>query len=92
MALFLDGKPASVENPMMIAKRTSVDSEHEGFFYSDLSSGNFVKKGMKLGYVTDLFGNHVTDITCPTDGVILYKTFNPPIKKGDGLFSIGHTN
>lgn len=88
----LEGKPAVVENPVMIAKRTSVSSEHEGFFYSDLTSGDYVKQGMKLGYITDLFGNHVTDVTCPTDGVILYKTFNPPVKKGDELFSIGHIN
>ncbi|MCC9137559.1 succinylglutamate desuccinylase/aspartoacylase family protein [Pontibacter silvestris] len=88
----LEGKPVLVASPVMIAQRTSVESEHEGFFYSDLTSGDYVRKGMRLGYITDLFGNHVADVICPTDGVILYKTFNPPIKKGDGLFSIGHIN
>ncbi|MFT2009797.1 M14 family metallopeptidase [Pontibacter sp. 13R65] len=88
----LEGEPASVRNPVMIAKRTSVSSKYEGFFYSDLTSGDYVKKDMKLGYITDLFGNHLADVICPTDGVILYKTFNPPIKQGDGLFNIGHTN
>ena len=88
----LEGKPNTVQNPVMIGQRTTVSSQHEGFFYSELSSGDYVKKGMKLGYITDLFGNHLTDVTCPTDGVILYKTFNPPIKKGDGLFNIGHIN
>jgi predicted deacylase len=88
----LEGKPASVENPVIIAQRTSVSSQHDGFFYSDLTSGDYVKKGMKLGYITDLFGDHLSDVTCPTDGVILYKIFNPPVKKGDGLFSIGHIN
>lgn len=86
----LPGNPAMVENPVIIGRRTSVSSPHTGFFYSDLTSGDYVKQGMKLGYITDLFGNHLADVTCPTDGVILYKTFNPPIKKGDGLFSIGH--
>ncbi len=88
----LEGKPNTVQNPVMVAQRTTVSSQHEGFFYSDLTSGDYVKKGMKLGYITDLFGNHLTDVTCPTDGVILYKTFNPPVKKGDGLFNIGHIN
>lgn len=88
----LEGKPNPVQNPVFIAKRTSVESNHTGFFYSELTSGDYVKKGMKLGYMTDLFGNHIAEVTCPTDGVILYKTFNPPIKKGDGLFSIGHIN
>ncbi|GAB3535961.1 hypothetical protein GCM10027443_25660 [Pontibacter brevis] len=45
-----EGKPAPVENPVMIPQRTSVSSEHEGFFYSDLTSGDYVKKSMKLGY------------------------------------------
>ncbi|MGV3585693.1 MAG: succinylglutamate desuccinylase/aspartoacylase family protein [Adhaeribacter sp.] len=86
----LEGQPNLVQNPVIIAKRTSVPSEHTGIFYSDLTSGDYVKKGMKLGYTTDFFGNKIADVTCPVDGVILYKTFNPPIKKGDGLFNIGH--
>ncbi|GAB3816933.1 hypothetical protein GCM10028895_12590 [Pontibacter rugosus] len=88
----IEGESASVTNPVIIAKRTSVSSKHEGFFYSDITSGNYVKKGMRLGYITDLFGNQIADVTCPVDGVILFKTFNPPVKKGDGLFSIGHIN
>lgn len=86
----LDGKEEMVENPVIIGQRTSVKSEHTGFFFSDLSSGDYVKKGMKLGQITDLFGNQLSDVFCPTDGVILYKTFNPPVVKGGGLFSIGH--
>jgi len=86
----LQGQPNLVQNPVIIAKRTSVTSEHTGIFYSDLTSGDYVKKGMKLGYTTDFFGNKIADVTCPVDGVILYKTFNPPIQKGEGLFNIGH--
>lgn len=86
----LEGKPNRVDNPIIIADRTTVSSGETGFFYSDLGSGDYVQKGMKLGHITDLFGNHLTDVTCPVDGVILYMTFNPPIQKGEGLFSIGH--
>jgi len=86
----LEGQAKAVQNPVLIAKRTSVTSEHTGIFYSDLTSGDYVKKGMKLGYTTNFFGNKIADVTCPVDGVILYKTFNPPIQKGEGLFNIGH--
>ncbi len=86
----LEGTPDAVENPIVIKKRTNVISENNGFFYSDFTSGDYVKKGIKLGYITDLFGNHLSDVICPVDGVILYKTFNPPIEKGNGLFNIGH--
>ncbi|WP_417886639.1 succinylglutamate desuccinylase/aspartoacylase family protein [Zunongwangia sp.] len=88
----VDQTPPKNEEPVMIGQRTTISSPETGFFYSDFTSGDYVKKGMKLGYITDLFGNHVTDIKCPVDGMILYKTFNPPIKKGDGLFNIGHIN
>lgn len=86
----LKGQPNNVVNPVMVGQRTNVISEQTGFFFSDLTSGDYVKKGMKLGYTTDLFGNHLADVFCPVDGVILYKTFNPPVKQGDGLFNIGH--
>ncbi|WP_051360049.1 succinylglutamate desuccinylase/aspartoacylase family protein [Adhaeribacter aquaticus] len=86
----LEGHPNAVQNPIFIAKRTTVESEHTGIFYSDLTGGDYVKKGMKLGYTTDFFGNKIADVTCPIDGVILYKTFNPPIQKGESLFNIGH--
>ncbi|WP_205499991.1 succinylglutamate desuccinylase/aspartoacylase family protein [Rufibacter psychrotolerans] len=86
----LEGKPNTVLHPVMVGQRTTVESKHTGFFYSDLTSGDYVKKGMRLGYTTDLFGNHLADVFCPVDGVILYKIFNPPVKAGDGLFNIGH--
>ncbi|HCV81177.1 MAG TPA: succinylglutamate desuccinylase, partial [Zunongwangia profunda] len=73
-------------------QRTTVESEHTGFFYSDFTSGDYVKKGLKLGYITDLFGNYISDVFSPVDGVILYKIFNPPVEKGTGLFNIGHIN
>ncbi len=78
------------DKAVFIAKRTTVTSNHEGFFYSNMSSGDYVQKGMKLGYTTDLFGNRQETIYAPVEGFILYKSFNPPIKKGDGLFNIGH--
>ncbi|WBL21347.1 succinylglutamate desuccinylase/aspartoacylase family protein [Zunongwangia sp. HRR-M8] len=85
-----DVKVPENKTAVFIGQRTTINSEETGFFYSDFTSGDYVKKGMKLGYITDLFGNHLKDVHCPVDGMILYKTFNPPIKKGDGLFSIGH--
>ena len=86
----LEGKPNTVENPVIIPQRTTVTNEHTGIFLSGLTTGDYVKKGMKLGYTTDFFGNKIADVTCPVNGVILFKTFNPPIKKGEGLFNIGH--
>ncbi|PKD21667.1 hypothetical protein APR41_01390 [Salegentibacter salinarum] len=60
---------------VLISERTTVESNHEGFFYSNISSGVYIKKGMELGYVTDLFGNKLETIYAPVDGFILYKSF-----------------
>lgn len=85
-----ESKTVAENKEVLIAERTTVDSNHEGFFHSYMSSGDYIKKGMELGFVTDLFGNKLETIYAPIDGFILYKSFNPPIKKGDGLFNIGH--
>jgi len=76
--------------PFFITQRTSVSSEHTGFFYPQVKAGEFIHKGRKLGYVTDLFGNPLADVLAPVNGVVLYMTATPPINKGDELFSIGH--
>ena len=75
--------------PYLIARRTSISSEHTGFFYPQVKAGEFVYRGRKLGYVTDLFGNHLADVVSPVDGVVLYMTATPPIRKSEDLFSIG---
>jgi len=79
-------------NPLYIRNRTFINSYYDGFFYSRLKAGEFIKKGMTLGYITYLFGNKVTDIKSPVDGMILYMISTPPVNKTDELFSIGHLN
>ncbi|WP_324675761.1 M14 family metallopeptidase [Hymenobacter sp. GOD-10R] len=84
------GQPLTNNQPYIIAQRTSVNSEHMGFFYPQVKAGEFIHKGRKLGYVTDLFGNRLADVLAPVNGVVLYMSSTPPISKGESLFSIGH--
>ncbi|UOQ69258.1 M14 family metallopeptidase [Hymenobacter volaticus] len=79
----------SRSQPYLIARRTSINSAHTGFFYPLVKAGEFIYKGRKLGFVTDLFGNHLSEVISPVDGVVLYMSATPPIGKGDELFSIG---
>lgn len=88
----IEGQSNTVLHPVIVGQRTSVESQHAGFFYSNISSGNYVKKGMNLGYITDLFGQKIVDVTCPVDGVVLYKTFNPPCKKAIIYLTLGISN
>jgi len=61
-----------------------------GIFYSELKSGDKVKKNQILGYITDKFGNKKHDIVSQTTGIILYKVGTPPVNKGETLFCIGY--
>lgn len=85
----LPGAPAAPNNPLEITKRTSINSEHTGIFYSHCKSGQLIRAGMKLGYITDVKGNWLTDIHSPVDGFIVYQIATPPVNKGEILFSLG---
>ncbi|QNE38769.1 hypothetical protein F1C16_03965 [Hymenobacter sp. NBH84] len=84
-----EGTP-STNQPYLIKQRTSIESEHTGFFYPQVKAGEFIARGRKLGYITDLFGNPVGDVVSPVKGVVLYMSSTPPISKGQELFSVGH--
>jgi predicted deacylase len=74
----------------LIAHRTTVSSPHTGFFFPLVKAGEFVAKGRRLGYITDLFGQPLADILAPVEGVVLTMSATPPISQGEDLFSIGH--
>jgi predicted deacylase len=84
----LSGTPYKSNVPFEIRKRTSIVSDHTGFFYTTLKSGELVKKGSKLGTITDVLGNTIQEITSPVEGFIIYLSATPPINKGETLFSL----
>lgn len=78
-----------VNSPYFIARRTTINSPHMGFFYPLVKAGEFVYPGRRLGYVTDLFSRPLADIMAYTSGVVLAISATPPISRGELLFSIG---
>jgi hypothetical protein len=44
---------------------------------------------MKVGYVTDYFGNTIFEAHAPAAGVVLYICGVPSMKKGDTVANIG---
>lgn len=61
-----------------------------GFFYSTFKAGDNINKDQEVGYITDEFGNIITSVTSPIDGIILYKVGTPPVNKGETLFCVGY--
>lgn len=69
--------------------RTYISSDQTGFFYPLKHSGDYVSEGMKVGYITNLFGEKTKDIYATSNGVLLYLLGTPPVKDGETLVAIG---
>ncbi|HTS29788.1 MAG TPA: M14 family metallopeptidase [Bryobacteraceae bacterium] len=85
----LAGAPAPVEHPLWIARIHVLASEHDGIFYPLTVPEAFVHQGMRIGYVTDYFGNKVWDAIAPVSGVIVYIGAVPSMVKGNTVAYIG---
>ena len=85
----LPGAPAMVEHPVWIESIKSVTSEQSGIFHPLVSSGAYVAKGMKVGYVTDYFGRKIFEARAPEAGVVLYICSVPSMKKGETIANVG---
>jgi predicted deacylase len=85
----LPGSAAAAEHPVWIGKIDTVASDRAGIFYPLVQRGTYVAQGMKIGYVTDYFGNTIFEAVAPQAGVVLYICGVPSMKKGDTVANIG---
>jgi predicted deacylase len=85
----LPGVVTPVEHPLWIGRYSVVASDRDGIFYPLVVPEAYVKQGMKIGYLTDFFGEKVWDVTAPVSGVVLYIGALPSMKKGDNIGYIG---
>jgi predicted deacylase len=88
----LPGEARPVANPLWIGRYSVLASEREGIFYPLVGPEAYVTKGMKIGYVTDYFGNTIWEAASPVSGVILYIGALPSMKKGDNVAYIGEVS
>ncbi|MEG1592723.1 MAG: succinylglutamate desuccinylase/aspartoacylase family protein, partial [Chryseobacterium sp.] len=83
-------KMINQKSTVLLNQQDYIRVPEDGIFYSELKSGDKVKKNQILGYITDEFGNKKQDIVSQTTGIILYKVGTPPVNKGETLFCIGY--
>ena len=86
--IYLTEQKIKQKEQKLFTQQTYISSPKKGIFYSRLKAGDFVRKGENLGYITDILGRKLTNITTPTQGIILYKVGTPPINEGETLFCI----
>ena len=85
----ISGAASTVQRPVWIERLAVLTSEQTGIFYPVVKRGTYVEQGMKLGYVTDYFGNVSFEARAPVAGIILYICAVPSMIKGATIASIG---
>jgi len=74
---------------IIIHDRFYLSSEFDGIFYTQKSSGEYVSKGMDIGYITNFFGETIATLKAPADGILLIILGTPPVNKGETIAVIG---
>jgi uncharacterized protein len=85
----LPGVPPKHVKHVFVIRDETIRAKETGIFYALVPRGSTVKKGTKLGYLTDFFGNRLSDARAPFDGVVLYILGTPPVSAGEPLVSLG---
>jgi len=85
----LAGNAPPVQHPLWIGRNTAITSEHDGIFYPLAVPEAYVARDMRIGYITDYFGNKVSEVTAPVSGIVLYICAVPSMKKGDNIAVLG---
>ena len=85
----LPGAAPEIENPVWIERVVTVSSSQTGVFHPLVERGTFVESGMKIGYVTDFFGNTIYEARASATGIVLYICALPSMAAGATVANIG---
>lgn len=91
MRLFqmIEGDPEFVADPVWIDHYEVIYSKRNGLFYPQAEMGYWVRKGEKVGHITDYLGEVREELRAPFSGILLYIINTPPINEGEPLFEVG---
>lgn len=79
------------ENPPIIITSTKwIRAKVSGMYRSHVNVGQKVEKGVKLGSISDPYGNHEVSFKNNQEGYILNSNHTPLVNQGDALFHIGY--
>jgi predicted deacylase len=81
--------PAPVSTPVLFTRNEVLRAGSTGIFYAEVEKGREVKKGARLGRITDFHGKTIEEVLAPFDGHVLYVVTTPPIGKGEPVAMIG---
>lgn len=76
-------------HPVYFERTHFVTTERGGIFVPVVRRGEYVARGGRLGYVTDLYGTTVFEATAPEAGVVLFVASMPSVSAGGTLVFLG---
>lgn len=85
----LDGPKPKAVPTKVLQNFPWLHADHDGYYYLDVQVGDTVKKGQKLGKITDYEGNVLQTVESPADGMVLFLVSSLAINKGDPLLAVG---
>lgn len=85
----LDGEITVYPAPTVITQFTWLYAPEEGVWYPSVETGATVKENQVVGTLRSLFGDQLAEITSPHDGIVLFVTSSPAMKKEGILIAIG---
>ena len=80
---------ATVNTITRVDQFTWIRSPEEGMWYPSVATGDKVKAGQSLGRIGNLYGDTLTELTSPHDGVILFITSAAAMPKDGLAISVG---
>jgi predicted deacylase len=90
--LYLEMIPGGAPAPVpftLLEQFLWLRSEHEGFWYPQVSVGKTVLAGQVLGVIKDWEGNVLQTGLSPSDGTLLFIVSSLAIHENDPLFAVG---
>jgi predicted deacylase len=92
LMLYLKMIPGSAPEPTPVTLLEQffwLRSDHEGFWYPQVSVGESVRAGQELGCIKDWEGNVLQTGLSPGEGIVLFIVSSLAIHKNDPLFAVG---
>lgn len=65
-----------------------VRARRGGILFVEVSLGQWVRKGQRIGVISDTFSNRIHDLRSPADGLVISLTTNPLVNRGDAVLNL----
>lgn len=85
----IGGEPEGIPERRKLIKWREVNTSSGGFLETHVEVGEQVTEGEKLGEITGMFNEPVSELEAPFDGIICAKSIKPVVRPGERIFLLG---